>query len=164
MAEASAPPQPSRPPLGSGWASAPGRRVAVVVLTALAVLGNVCPLPLFFGIHLLLGSTAAVLALLLWRGWTGLAMAVLASLYTWKLWGHPWAIVIFTGELLWLSLAINRWNGPRSNDSNGQIILWDIAYWALIGVPLVLLFYGGILRIDQANVAVVAVLIRPSTA
>ena len=157
MAEASAPPQPSRPPLVSGWGSAPGRRLAVVVLTALAVLGNIWLLPLFFGIHLLLGSTAAVLALLLWRGWTGLAMAALASLYTWKLWGHPWAIVIFTGELLWLSLAINRWNGPRSNDSNGQIILWDIAYWALIGVPLVLLFYGGVLRIDQANVAVVAV-------
>lgn len=157
MAEASAAPQPPRPPLGSGWASTPGRRLAVVVLTALAVLGTIWPLPLFFGIHLLLGSTAAVLALLLWRGWTGLAIAALASLYTWKLWGHPWAIVIFTGELLWLSLAINRWNGPRSNDSNGQIILWDIAYWALIGVPLVLLFYGGVLRIDQANVAVVAV-------
>ena len=157
MAEASARPQPSRPPLGSGWGSAPGRCLAVVVLTALAVLGNIWLLPLFFGIHLLLGSTAAVLALLLWRGWTGLAMAALASLYTWKLWGHPWAIVIFTGELLWLSLAINRWNGPRSNDSNGQIILWDIAYWALIGVPLVLLFYGGVLQIDQSNVAVVAV-------
>ena len=138
-------------------ASTPGRRLAVVVLTALAVLGTIWPLPLFFGVHLLLGSTAAVLALLLWRGWTGLAMAALASLYTWKLWGHPWAIVIFTGELLWLSLAINRWNGPRSNDSNGQIILWDIAYWALIGVPLVLLFYGGVLQIDQSNVAVVAV-------
>lgn len=138
-------------------ASTPGRRLAVVVLTALAVLGTIWPLPLFFGVHLLLGSTAAVLALLLWRGWTGLAMAALASLYTWKLWGHPWAIVIFTGELLWLSLAINRWNGPRSNDSNGQIILWDIAYWALIGVPLVLVFYGGVLQIDQSNVAVVAV-------
>ena len=52
MAEASAPPQPSRPPVGSGWGAAKGRRLAVVVLTVLAVLGNIWLLPLFFGIHL----------------------------------------------------------------------------------------------------------------
>jgi len=156
MAEAGSPPELQPGTTGPGRPRH-RRRLAVVALTALAVLGNVWLLPLFFGIHLLLGSTAAVLALLLWRGWTGLAIGAAASLYTWQLWGHPWAIVIFSGELLWLSLAINRWNGPRSNDSNGQIILWDIAYWALIGVPLVLLFYGGILHIDQANMQVVAV-------
>jgi hypothetical protein len=38
--------------VGSGWGAAKGRRLAVVVLTVLAVLGNIWLLPLFFGIHL----------------------------------------------------------------------------------------------------------------
>ena len=36
-------------------------------------------------------------------------------------------------------------------------MLYAITYWMLLGIPLVLLFYGVVLRIDPANVAVVAV-------
>lgn len=126
----------------------------LALLAGLAVALNALPLPLFFGIHLLLGSVPAMLALLLWRTWAATAIALLAALQTWSLWGHPWAILIFTAELVWLTLALRR--GP-ADGSKGEIILWDLSFWLLLGTPLVLLFYAGVLQIDAANVLVVAV-------
>jgi diguanylate cyclase (GGDEF)-like protein len=134
-----------------------GGSTNLAVLALLAGLGvalNALPLPLFFGIHLLLGSVPAMLALLLWRTWAATAIALLAALQTWGLWGHPWAILIFSAELVWLTLALRR--GP-ADGSKGEIILWDLSFWLLLGTPLVLLFYAGVLQIDAANVLVVAV-------
>jgi len=121
-----------------------------------AVLGNMAAVPLFFGIQILLGSVVPTLTLLCRRGWWSVAIASVASLYTWKLWGHPWAIVIFSAEALWLAVFVNRFNGPPRNDLNGRIILINIAYWLLIGTPLVIFFYSGVLQFDAENVAVSA--------
>jgi diguanylate cyclase (GGDEF)-like protein len=134
------------------------RRLAwLALLSGLGVVLNSVPVPLFYGVHLLLGSLPALLALLLWRTWWAVPMAGLAGLQTVKLWGHPWALVIFIAELSWLWMALRRWNGPASNDTNGRVVIYAIGYWLLIGTPLVLLFYGLVMRIDVANVAVVAV-------
>jgi diguanylate cyclase (GGDEF)-like protein len=111
---------------------------------------------LCFSIQILLGSIASTLALLWLRGWWNVAMAVLASLYTWTLWGHPWAIVIFSAEALWLGLFVNRFSGPPANDLNGRIILADVVFWLLVGTPLVFFIYGSVLTIDPANVGAVA--------
>lgn len=129
----------------------------LALLSGLGVVLNTLPVPLFYGIHVLLGSLPALVALLLWRTWWAVPMASLAALQTIQLWDHPWAVLIFTAELAWLWLAIHRWNGPARNDTNGQAVVYAIAYWLLIGTPLVLLFYGLVMRIDLANVAVVAV-------
>ena len=129
----------------------------LALLTGLGVLLNTVPVPLFYGVHILLGSMPALLALLLWRTWWAIPMASLAALQTIRLWAHPWAVVIFTAELAWLWLALRRWNGPARNDSNGQVVTYSIVFWLLIGTPLVALFYGLVMRIDLANVAVVAV-------
>ncbi len=127
------------------------------LMSGTAILLNTLPVPLYFGIHLLLGSTAPILALLLWRTWWAVPIATAASLHTWRMWGHPWAIVIFTLEMVWLCIGLRRFNGPACQDSNGRVVLFTIAYWLVLGVPLVLLFYGLVLRIDAANLAVVAV-------
>jgi len=129
----------------------------LALLSGLGVVLNTVPVPLFYGIHVLLGSLPALLALLLWRTWWAVPMACLAALQTIRLWEHPWAVLIFTAELAWLWLALHRWNGPPRNDTNGQAVVYAIAYWLLIGTPLVLLFYGLVMHIDLANVAVVAV-------
>lgn len=129
----------------------------VAALSGLAVLLNALPLPLLFGIEVLFGSVPAILALLLWRSWWAVGIGVLASLQTWPLWGHPWAIVIFTLEMLWLWVGLRRFNGPPSQDANGRVVLFSLAYWLLLGSPLVYLFYGLIMQINPANVAVVAV-------
>jgi diguanylate cyclase (GGDEF)-like protein len=128
-----------------------------ILLSGAAMLLNTVPLPLYFGIHLLLGSVPPILALLLWRSWWAVPMGTLASLHTWRLWGHPWAIVIFTLELVWLCIGLRRFNGPARQDSNGRVVLFTIAYWLLLGLPLVLVFYGVVLRLDTANITVVAV-------
>lgn len=131
------------------------RGLLLSLLAGLAFLGNACPVPLCFSIQILLGSIASTLALLWLRGWWNVAIAVLASLYTWTLWGHPWAIVIFSAEALWLALFVNRFSGPPANDLNGRIILADAVFWLLVGTPLVFFFYGSVLTIDPANVGVV---------
>jgi len=129
----------------------------VAALSGLAVLLNALNLPLLFGIDVLFGSVPAILALLLWRSWWAVGIGALASLQTWPLWGHPWAIVIFTLEMVWLWVGLRRFNGPPSQDANGRVVLFSLAYWLLLGSPLVFLFYGLIMQINPANVAVVAV-------
>lgn len=145
-------------PIPAPSAAAPSRQQALVLalFTGVAVLLNFQPLPLFYGIQVLLGSTLPILALLLWRtGWC-IPMGCIASLVTWKLWGHPWAVVIFTAELTWLTLGL-RQLGRRSMDmSTGAIIPLAISYWVVLGSPLVALFYGVFLRIDPTNLAVTA--------
>ncbi len=128
----------------------------LALLAGLAVLGNVSALPLFFGIQILLGSIFPTLILLWRRGWWNVAVAVLASLYTWKIWGHPWAILIFSAEALWQAVFVNRFNGPPENDLKGRIILAEITFWLLVGTPMVFFLYGVVLQIDPANVAVTA--------
>ncbi|MCP9860842.1 MULTISPECIES: GGDEF domain-containing protein [unclassified Cyanobium] len=134
----------------------PRQGLVLALLAGLTVLGNVSVVPLFFSIHILLGSIAATLSLFWLRGWWNVAITLVASLYTWKLWGHPWAIVIFGAEALWLALFVNRFSGPPEHDFKGRLILADIGFWVLVGVPLVFFFYGTVLQIDPANVAVVA--------
>jgi diguanylate cyclase (GGDEF)-like protein len=145
-------------PIPAPSAAAPSRQQALVLalFTGVAVLLNFQPLPLFYGIQVLLGSTLPILALLLWRtGWC-IPMGCIASLVTWKLWGHPWAVVIFTAELAWLTLGL-RQLGRRSMDmSTGGIIPLAISYWVVLGSPLVALLYGVFLRIDPSNLAVTA--------
>lgn len=131
------------------------RRAALLALLAgLAVAGNLLNLPLFFGIHVLAGSVFGVLALLLFGHW-GLLPGVLASLVTVRLWGHPWAVLIFVGELLWLDGWLQR--TPPDERDNGRLILADILYWLVLGLPLVLLLYGRVMGMDASNVQVAAI-------
>jgi diguanylate cyclase (GGDEF)-like protein len=129
----------------------------LALLSGLAVLLNALPVPMFYGIHVMLGSVPAIFALLLWQRWWGVAIGVLASLQTWSLWGHPWAVVIFSLEVGWLWLWLHR--APARSDArgNGQVMLLTIGYWLLIGAPLVFASYGLVMRIDPANVVMVAV-------
>lgn len=163
---------PTEPPLAADRTLQPGRQASpdqspspsqpnrlawLALLSGLAVLLNGLPVPLFYGIHVMLGSVPAIYALLLWPRWWGVAIGVLASLRTWPLWGHPWAVVIFTLELVWLWLWLRRAPAARDARGNGDVLLLAIGYWLLIGAPLVFAFYGLVMRIDPANVLVVAV-------
>src|SRR6185503_2596542 len=60
-----------------------------------------------------------------------------AASYTYFLWGHPWAAVIFTVEALVVGLLAPR---VRHN-----VLLADGLFWLLVGMPLVALFYGVVL-------------------
>lgn len=141
----------------------------VALLSGVAAVANLAVLPLAFGIQFLPGSLLAVLGVLLFGGW-GIPIGVIASLVTIHLWGHPWAVLIFSGEIIWLHLYLlicqglnsrrdrRRPNHPsfaRRKDDGG-IILADISFWLLIGIPMVIVFYGFTLRLDSASVTAVA--------
>ena len=81
MASITGSPTPS--PWGPLFARPTRRQGLVLALTAgLAVLLNLQPLPLFYGIQVLLGSILPILALLLWRtGWL-IPVGCIASLVT----------------------------------------------------------------------------------
>ena len=118
-----------RPP---GWHSA----LLAVLFAALGLAGNLTRLPLAFNIDFIFGSIFTLTAtVLLGRGW-GLGCAILASLYTYFLWNHPYAILILAAEALWVGTALRR--GHRN------LLLADTLFWILAGSPLVALFYGGV--------------------
>ena len=155
MASITGSPAPS--PWGPLFTPTTRRQGLVLALTAgLAVLLNLQPLPLFYGIQILLGSILPILALLLWRTGWAIPVGCIASLVTWKAWGHPWAVVIFSAEITWLTLGLQRLSRRNDQVSTGAVIPLAISYWLLLGAPMVAIFYGLILRIDPSNVAVTA--------
>ncbi len=128
----------------------------VALLSGVGVLLNQMPLSLFFGVHLLLGSIPAVLTVLIWRSWWSVPMATLASLATVPLWGHPYAVLIFTAEAAWLCWACRHWLSNQEPLSH-RIILFSIVFWVAIGTPLVFATYQGLLGISTTNTTLIAV-------
>ncbi len=133
-----APPPVDGPPTAGRPAA--GRVLLLTLGMALAALvGNVLHLPLLFGVDILFGSVAALLALV-WLGtWPGIAVALAGSLYTWVLWGHGCAVLILTAEVAavaWLrARALGRGPGPP------PLAVAVALYWFLLGIPAVLVCY-----------------------
>ena len=125
------------------------RPVVILLLALLGFAGTYSSLPVAFGVTFVFGSISSVIALRLFGLPAGLAVAFAASLYTWPLWGHPYAIIIFMAEITWLGFFLRR---GRSN-----LLLLDCAYWLCLGMPLVALFYGAVMTTPPLMVALVAV-------
>jgi PAS domain S-box-containing protein len=120
---------------------------AVGVLTGLAYLGNVAELPVALGISFLFGSIFVIIAVSLFGPVLGGISALIASSYTYTLWNHPYAIIIFLCEALWISFFLKR---RRTN-----IVLVDAIYWIVIGLPLVFIFYYFVMSLGFQNTAVI---------
>ncbi|MEB3226427.1 MAG: ATP-binding protein [Synechococcus sp.] len=105
----------------------------LLFLILASYLGNYFPVNLFFGISFLFGSIGAWIALYLYGPLWGIVTAAIASLHTAVLWNHPYAIIIFTVEALFV---IYCWG--KKQDS---IVFYDALYWLILGIPLVLFFY-----------------------
>ena len=130
-----------------------GRSLPVyVALTLAAFAGNYFATPLFFGLEFLFGSIFALLAVQLYGPLWGTAAAAVAASYTYFLWGHPWAAVIFTVEALVVGLL-----APRFKQN---VLLADGLFWLLLGMPLVALFYGTVM--DTGTTATVMVMLKQS--
>jgi PAS domain S-box-containing protein len=125
--------------------------VTILVALALAILGycgNFLGIQVAFGVQFIFGSIFAILAItILGLGW-GVLVAILASSYTYHLWNHPYAIIIFTLEIIWLGMAWRR--GKRN------ILLIDSFYWLVLGIPLVVAFYLGVQHLDPQSVFLIA--------
>jgi signal transduction histidine kinase len=110
------------------------RALALAGLAALAVLINLHAPTVFFDMQLMLGSSVAVLALLLF-GWSGLLVGAAALGVTVVRWGHPFELLIGMALLIWLRWFLLRFNGGPSQQTNGRIVLAAIGYWLVIGLP-----------------------------
>ena len=126
----------------------PTRLLVMLVLAVLAVAGNLLSVPLLFGVDLIFGSVAVLLAVVLLGPWPATLVAAVGGLYTLVLWGHPYALVIFILEALVVGLLYRRGVRP--------LVVADLAYWLVLGVPLVVLLYRGALGMDSEAATLIA--------
>lgn len=123
------------------------RLILTSLLCGFAVIGNFFNLPLFFSVTFIFGSISALIAVRLLGLVPGVIVALVGGAYTWYLWGHPYAMVIFTIEAFsvwWLYRYIRN------------LALADALYWVALGGPLVMLFYGGILGMENNAAGLIA--------
>src|SRR6056297_463748 len=125
------------------------RVLATLVLAAAALAGNELSVPMFFGVDLIFGSIAVMLAVVLVGTAPAVLVAAVGGLPTLALWNHPYALVILVAEALVVGLLYRR--GMRN------LVLADLAYWVAIGAPLVLVFYRSALGMGWQSAALIAI-------
>ena len=125
-----------------------GRKIfALAVLTALGFAGNWATLPIAYSVAFIFGSIFPIIAVRLFGIRWGVAAATVASGSTYFLWGHPYAMVIFFAEILWIACALRR---GRTN-----ILLIDSLFWALPGLALVYLLYAGAMNLGAQSATII---------
>jgi PAS domain S-box-containing protein len=122
--------------------------LATLGLAMLAVLGNVLAMPLAFGVVFIFGSVFTMLAVVLFGPLSAMLVGCAGGLYTWVLWGHPYALLILTLEPLAVGLLYQR---RRVN-----LVLADMAFWLILGAPLVILFYSQFIGLPWSAVLQIA--------
>jgi two-component system, cell cycle sensor histidine kinase and response regulator CckA len=99
-------------------------------------------LELFFNVDFLFGSIFVMLALLLYGAGAGLIAGILAASCTLLLWHHPWAVITFCCETLFVAWRLRR--GSRN------LIFSDLCYWLCLGAPLVWVLYHDVMGIPTS--------------
>ena len=112
------------------------RVLLTVFFCVLGVLGNHLNIPLFFGVDFIFGSVAALCAVAFLGPVSALMVAASAGAYTYFLWGHPYAAIVFVLEVVVVYLLRRR---------TRHLALADALYWVLLGIPLVVLLYSSVL-------------------
>ncbi len=115
--------------------------LAIALLLGVAgFLGNWFNLQLFFNVDFLFGSFFVMLAVARYGVAVALTAGVIAGSSSYFLWHHPWAIIIFTAEALFVSLLNRR--------QPGKLVILDTLFWLCLGMPLVWLFYRVVMGMD----------------
>ena len=107
-----------------------------------------CSIELIPGISMLLGSLCSMLALFRYGLGAGLIASLISSSFSLIIFNHPWAIVIFTAELLAVGLITRRY----SLDPVTSCIL----YWLCGGELVSLLIHTGILGLPLQDALLIA--------
>ncbi|MDA8100432.1 MAG: PAS domain S-box protein [Nitrospiraceae bacterium] len=129
--------------------TAAGRSALFAALVAAGVAGNLLAYEIFFNIQFIFGSIFSMLALQFFRMQWGVLAAFLISLATYLLWNHPYAVIIMTAEALTVGLLTKR--------RHMGFVIADTLYWLFLGIPLVVLFYLGVMHL-QTNTVVVTLM------
>lgn len=124
------------------------RLIMVLILSWLGYLTNSLALPIGFGVAFVFGSIFSIIALRCLGLYWGVAVTLLVSSSTLVLWNHPYAMVIFSLEGLWVGLALRR---GRHN-----LLLIDGLFWLLIGAAMTTVFHSTMLEQEVSIALVVA--------
>ncbi|WP_200325852.1 response regulator [Sphaerospermopsis aphanizomenoides] len=112
----------------------------LVLLIIAGYLRNYFKITLFFGVDFLFGSIAVLLVVAIYGCFWGTVAAIISSSCTYLMWGHPYAMIIFTCETLFVGLLLRK--------KSQNLLLLDGIYWMILGMPLVAIFYGGALNVS----------------
>ena len=121
---------------------------ACAVLSALGFLGNLLKLTIIFNVDFLPGSFFVMLAVIMVGRIEGVIAGVVASTCTILLWHHPWAMVTFSAEALFVATLYTR--------RRGSPVLYDIAFWVCAGIPLIFLIHYFITQMPIQSVLLIA--------
>lgn len=110
--------------------------------------GNWFKLPLFLNVDFLFGSFFVMLAILRAGFPAGSMAGFIASSCTILLWNHPWAVIIFTAEAVWVG-----WLCKKRDPAD--LLLYDMLYWLVCGAPLVWIFYHLVLGSTPSATALI---------
>ncbi len=117
-----------------------------LILAGLGFLGNFLKVPLFFSVDFIFGSIFAFIALRKGGLTSALIVAICAGSYTYILWGHPYAAIIFFAEILTVGLL-------RKYISN--YVYSDFLFWIFIGAPLAWIFYRYSIGLNETAVTLI---------
>jgi diguanylate cyclase (GGDEF)-like protein/PAS domain S-box-containing protein len=107
--------------------------VATALFCVLAIAGNALAVPLFYSIQFIFGSVFVFIAMTMLGTWPAVIVAAAGGLYTWVLWGHPYALMVFVAECLFVVWVCRR--------AEISTLLADGTFWFVIGIPATLLLY-----------------------
>jgi diguanylate cyclase (GGDEF)-like protein/PAS domain S-box-containing protein len=116
------------------------KMAATLGLAFLAMVANSLNVPLFYGVDFIFGSVAVMFSILFLGTVSALLVALAGGLVTIFLWGHPYALIIFSVEALVVSYLYRR--------GICNLVMADLVYWLFIGVPMILFFYYNQLNMD----------------
>ncbi|GFZ98778.1 hypothetical protein [Okeania sp. KiyG1] len=120
----------------------------MILLIILGYLGNYFKLPLFFGVDFLFGSIAVFIIVELYGAIWGTIAALIVSSHTYFLWHHPYAIITFTLEAMFVGIMLKR---RRLQN----IVLLNGIYWLVMGMPLAVLLYGLVLNVGTTQTVLI---------
>lgn len=121
------------------------------MLGLLAAAANQIGLDFFYGARLYLGSVPALLALLL-LGRIGLLVGGASVLLAPRLWAEPQTAMMLLAEAIWLATFLQTGEDHRKRRDCGDVILADVLFWIVLGIPLALLLLGVIANVDLDSV------------
>jgi|GEM_PF-3524164 len=122
----------------------------IALLIGLGVLGNMFSIELFFGVNFLFGSIASLIALYLFGLRAGFLVALVSSSYTYILWNHPYAMIIFVIEII----AVYFISKKLLKSEN--ILIADLIFWTSTGGFLVYIFYSSVMGMSTNQVFLIA--------
>ncbi len=125
------------------------RTLLLLGLIASGLVANYFNFEIFLNINFLFGSIFAMLALQFFGLGRGVLAAAFIASYTFFLWNHPYGIIIQTAEVAVVGVLTSR----RKN----SMVLADVLFWLVIGMPLVYFFYNIIMHVPPSNTLIVMV-------